>query len=157
MTPRNMISVLGERFDFARPKCFLKTALCLGIGAALAACQSAAPVTNPPLMLKTMTPALPLMQSIAENTGKCWLQSQSFAPYRLAPGLDTGAGRPRILLVPRDKPEERPVLVVEASGDPATLQAFGPLLASPLRTRIEEDLRQWVKGATSCNGGPRSS
>ncbi len=90
---------------------------------ALAACQ---PKPEPPRAASQA--ALPVMERIALGANACWFKSgdPAFKAYRLAPELNSFSGRPRILLVPRNSPESRPMLVVQAEGNPANLQAFGP-------------------------------
>lgn len=97
--------------------------------------------------------ALPTMERIALAANACWFKSgdASFKPYRLAPELNSFSGRPRILLVPRNTPEARPLLVVQAEGNPAKLAAFGPLLDSALSSRISSDVNRWAKGNKSCS------
>lgn len=97
--------------------------------------------------------ALPTMERVALAANACWFKSgdASFKPYRLAPELNSFSGRPRILLVPRNSPEARPLLVVQAEGNPAKLAAFGPLLSSGLSSRISADVNRWAKGNKSCS------
>ena len=75
----------------------------------------------------------------------------AFKSYRMAPELNSFSGKPRILLVPAKNPNGLPLAVIEASGEPARLNAFGPLMAEPLGTRIADDARRWATGHTGCS------
>lgn len=118
---------------------------------ALAACQS----TEGPGMqqLTASRAALPVMESVMVAANRCWFASgdQAFAPYMLAPELNSFSGRPRILLVPRGAPEERPLAVVNAEGEPARIEIFGPLMDGALGSRIASDVGRWASGNESCS------
>jgi len=118
----------------------------------LTGCQSDGPGPGN-LTLQASEPALPAMERIALTASKCWFRSgnRNFKPYRLAMELNSLTGRPRILLVPRNKPEDRPLAVIEAEGDPATIKAYGALLFSPTGNLMVADIRDWTKGSTTCN------
>jgi hypothetical protein len=121
---------------------------CAAAGLSLvAACQSKPPAPA------ASTAALPTMERVALGANACWFKSgdAAFKAYRLAPELNSFSGRPRILLVPRKSPEARPLAVVQAEGQPARLQAFGPLLSEPVGTRITTDVRRWAAGGQGCN------
>lgn len=92
------------------------------------------------------------METIAIAAQKCWFASgdAAFRPYRMANELDSYVGRPRILLVPAENPEERPLLVVQAEGAPVRLDTFGPLMAEPVGPRIAADVARWGSGDRSC-------
>lgn len=96
--------------------------------------------------------ALPVMERVALSANACWFKSKdpAFAAYKLAPELNSFSGTPRILLVPANSPESRPLAVVQAAGNPAKLNAFGPLLAGPLGARISADASRWARGAQGC-------
>ena len=96
--------------------------------------------------------ALPTMERVAVNANRCWFKSGDpmFQPYRLAPELNSFSGRPRILAVPRNSPESRPVLVVQAEGSPARLDAFGPLMDGASGDRIRRDVLKWASGTPGC-------
>ena len=70
--------------------------------------------------------------------------------YRLAPELNSFSGRPRILVVHRNSPESRPLLVVQAEGSPAKLDAFGPMMSEPVGARIATDVKRWAAGGKGC-------
>jgi len=100
----------------------------------------------------TQEAALPLMERMASNAHQCWFKSASadFKPYRFAPELNSFSGRPRFLLVPYNEPTARPLLVVEASGNPAQLNVYGALMTTKTGKQIEQDLARWVKSSSSC-------
>ncbi|MDX3924848.1 MAG: hypothetical protein QHC90_03440 [Shinella sp.] len=113
----------------------------------LAACQSRAPAPSP------NSAALPTMERVALGANACWFKSgdAAFKPYRLAPELNSFTGRPRILVVHRNAPESRPLLVVQAEGSPAKLDAFGPLMGEEaMGPRIASDVRRWSAGGKGC-------
>jgi hypothetical protein len=118
------------------------------LSVALAGCQSGrAPVATGPNRT-----ALSTMERVAINANTCWFKSAdpAFAAYRLAPELNSFSGRPRFLVVPRNSPESRPVLVVEAQGNPARLNAFGPMMGESTSARISHDVTRWANGAKGC-------
>lgn len=128
----------------------LKTVCLVGLFSttfALTGCQREAP------RQAVLGAALPTMERVALSANACWFKSgdPAFKAYRLAPELNSFSGRPRILIVPRNSPESRPLLVVQAEGNPAKLAAFGPLLDSALSQRISSDVNRWSKGVKSCS------
>ena len=118
------------------------------IAVALSSCQS----TRQPEGARTA--ALPVMERITMGASACWFKSKdpAFAEYKMAPELDSYSGKPRLLLVARHKPESRPDLVIMAEGDPARLQAFGPLMQGPLNGKITAGVNHWARGNTGCPG-----
>jgi len=96
--------------------------------------------------------ALPAMENIALNARNCWFKSgaKGFQAYRLAPELRSYSGRPRLLIVPYHSPGERPLLVVEARGNPARIAAYGPLMQTNLSQKISRDLLNWSGGGKKC-------
>ena len=98
------------------------------------------------------SPALAMMETVAISAQKCWFASKdpAFSKYRMANELNSFSGRPRILLVPARKPEANPLLVVQAEGAPARMQAFGPLMDGEHGSRIASDVRRWSAGDTGC-------
>lgn len=123
----------------------------LGLAAlSLAACQAErAPVASS----SASRAALPVMERVALGANACWFKSgdPAFKQYRLAPELNSFSGRPRILLVPRNSPESRPMLVVQAEGNPAKVDAFGPAMNEPHAARITTDVKRWVNGGKGCS------
>ena len=129
-----------------RPRLSARLLLPLLAATALAACQTKTP---PP---KANGGALPTMERIALGANSCWFKSgdPAFKAYRLAPELNSFSGRPRILVVHRNSPEARPLLVVQAEGSPAKLDAFGPLMSEPVGARIATDVKRWAGGGKGC-------
>ncbi len=112
----------------------------------LAACQSGSQAPS------KETAALPVMERVALGARECWFKSKdaAFTAYRLAPELNSFSGRPRILLVKSTAPTALPVLVVQAEGNPAKMEAFGPLMQGPLNARITADVNHWARGGSGC-------
>lgn len=87
------------------------------------------------------------LQKVNAQAHLCWLKDRDFADYGIVPELDT-TSTPRVLIVPRGKPQALPKAVIVASADGA--QFYGPLSASPLAGRINGDISRWASGATGC-------
>ena len=123
--------------------------LALSAPAALSACQATGPGNS---AFKTSKRALPAMEQVALAARECWFRSNDadFRPYRMAPELNSFSGRPRILVVPKPDPNGRPLAVIEAHGDPATVDAYGPLMEQPIGERINKDLKRWTGDSSSC-------
>lgn len=97
--------------------------------------------------------ALPVMERVALGANRCWFKSKDpqFAAYRLAPELNSFSGTPRILLVRKHAPESRPLLVVQATGTPAKMSAFGPLMDDQaVSARVHKDVNHWARGGNGC-------
>lgn len=120
----------------------------LACAVALAACTTAKPRPAP----SASRAALPMMERVALGANACWFKSKdpAFAGYRLAPELNSFSGRPRILLVKAHSPESRPLLVVQAEGNPARLDAFGPMMGEAVSGRITADVNRWAQGGSGC-------
>ena len=129
-----------------RPPASVMLLLPLVAAAALAGCQTKTPAP------KGDSAALPTMERVALGANRCWFKSgdAAFKAYRLAPELNSFSGRPRILLVHSHSPETRPLLVVQAEGNPARLDAFGPLMGEAVGTRVATDVRRWAAGDKGC-------
>jgi hypothetical protein len=111
---------------------------------ALAACQSAAPTTAP----RTSDAAHALNTALAGSLKACWFSGDAaFAGYLYTPEVNAGA--PRILIVAKDDPNGRPLLVIEPTGA-AAASVYGPLLASPVGARAKGDLDRWIAGGSGC-------
>ncbi len=126
-----------------KPAIFLMTALSV-----LSACS---PRAEKPVV-EAGRAALPTMERVARGASQCWFKSgdKEFAPYRMALELDSYSGKPRILLVHKHSPEARPLLVVQAEGNPARMQAFGPMMAESHGPRINTDVTRWANGGAGC-------
>lgn len=96
--------------------------------------------------------ALAKMERVALGARQCWFKSgdPEFRKYTLSPELNSFSGRPRILIVPARNPNDRPVLVVQAEGNPGQMERFGPLMQTSLSERIARDTERWASGQRSC-------
>jgi hypothetical protein len=97
--------------------------------------------------------ALPVMERVMLGANRCWFKSADplFASYKMAPELNSYSGTPRILLVKKHSPEARPLLVVQAEGSPAKIDAYGPLMSEPaMSERVHKDVNSWVRGGQGC-------
>lgn len=117
--------------------------------AALSSCQSQKAAQAPATVRSA---ALPVMERITTGANACWFRTKdpAFAAYRMAPELNSFSGKPRLLLVAKHSPESRPLLVIMAEGDPARLQAFGPLMDGALHGKITAGVNHWARGNTGC-------
>ena len=117
-----------------------------GLAALVAACQSPTPAKGPDRS------ALSTMERVALGANGCWFKSgdAAFAAYKLAPELNSFSGRPRILVVHKGSPESRPLLVVQAEGNPSKLDAFGPMMQGATGPRIVKDVTRWASGGKAC-------
>ncbi|MDH4413239.1 MAG: hypothetical protein QE484_08030 [Rhizobium sp.] len=115
--------------------------------AGLVACKPEAP--RPPAGGQS---ALDIMEKVAVGANRCWFKSgdPAFKAYSLAPELTSFSGRPRILLVRKGSADIRPLLVVQAEGRPARLDAFGPMMNESLAPRIRQDVVRWAQGEKAC-------
>ncbi|MGL4405980.1 MAG: lipoprotein [Notoacmeibacter sp.] len=120
--------------------------------ALLSGCQTSAPKPRPEGTITVSRAALPVMERVALGARECWFRSKdpAFRAYKLAPELTSQNGRPRILIVPAKNPNGLPLAVVEATGNPARMSAFGPLMNEPLGKRITSDVNHWVAGSDAC-------
>lgn len=105
-----------------------------------------------PIALDSSKAALPTMERIALSANSCWFKSRDkdFRGYSLAPELNSFTGRPRILVVPARNPASRPLLVVQAQGNPARVEAFGPMMQQSHGGRIANDVNRWASGQSGC-------
>lgn len=113
------------------------------VGFVAAACSA----TERPVQPTGRGVSVSTLQRINTQAHRCWLTDADFKAYGIVPELNT-TGTPRLLVIPRGKPQALPQLVVTASG--SSTQVYGPLAASPLSPRIEKDVARWATGATSC-------
>jgi hypothetical protein len=91
--------------------------------------------------------AVSTLQKVNTQAHQCWLKDEAFKAYGIVPELDT-SGTPRLLVIPRGKPQALPQLVIAAMGPSVSL--YGPLTESPLSPRIKADVGRWSKGASGC-------
>ena len=118
----------------------------------LAACRSG-PTAGDGISVPGDNSALSTMERIAVAAQKCWFgpQAAGFDGLAMSPELTSFSGKPRILAVPRGNVAGLPKLVIEASGEPAHVSAYGPLMDGPQGAVIEADTRRWAAGDTSCS------
>lgn len=114
---------------------------------ALASCQS-----KPQQTASHGPSALDIMEKVAVGANRCWIKSgdPAFKAYTMAPELNSFSGKPRILLVRKGSGDIRPLLVVQAEGRPARLDAFGPMMGEPVSSRINSDVNRWARGGKDC-------
>ncbi|WP_394689143.1 hypothetical protein [Hoeflea sp.] len=91
--------------------------------------------------------AVATLQRVNSRAHACWLADSDFKDYGLVPELDT-TSTPRLLVIPRGKPQSLPQAVIIASSGGA--QFYGPLSTSPLAGRIKDDISRWAAGAAGC-------
>ncbi|MBU4530389.1 MAG: hypothetical protein KUA43_00880 [Hoeflea sp.] len=113
-------------------------------GFALAACS---PAAKPPAGLSAHAQSVSTLQRVNTQANACWLKDSDFKNYGIVPELDT-TSTPRVLIIPRGKPQSLPQAVIVASAGGA--QFYGPLSTSPLAGRINSDISRWASGATGC-------
>ena len=91
-----------------------------------------------------------MMARVARRVQACWFDRRRAAlkGTRLAAELDSYSGRPRILIVPRNRPQGLPKIVAEARavGGRSRFERYGPLLDATLAA----DLDRWAAGNPSC-------
>ncbi|WP_407920777.1 hypothetical protein [Allorhizobium terrae] len=93
-----------------------------------------------------------VIHRVMKGASSCWFKSNdpAFKSYKMDAELTSFSGQPRILLVRKGSSDIRPLLVVMASGNPAKLEAFGPMMSEPVSSRISTDVKRWSTGSTSC-------
>lgn len=93
------------------------------------------------------------MERLTLNANRCWFKSKdpAFAAYSLAPELSSFSGKPRFLLVPKGKPEARPLVVVEGASGSGAVATYGPLMGESLGGRIGADVTRWAAGGNGCS------
>ena len=128
----------------------IRTMLTVGVLALLSACAPA-PQAYSTAASKADT-GLDRMERLTLTANRCWIKSldPAFAAYTLAPELSSFSGKPRFLLVPRGKPEARPLLVVEGQSGSTHVSTYGPLMNDKIAGRISNDIGRWSNGSASC-------
>jgi len=94
------------------------------------------------------------MVHVAKRIQACWFKNgnAAFKPYRMAAEVNSFSGKPRVLIVPKNRPGGLPKLVVQAErvNGITTVSTFGPLLQSSGGARLESSVRHWARGNSSC-------
>ena len=118
--------------------------------AGLAACSTKAPTVSAGNKADT---GLDRMERLALTANRCWFKSgdPAFASYTLSAELASFSGRPRFLLVPKGKPEAKPLLVVEGKSGSGAVATYGPVMGLPLGSRVDSDIRRWSAGGNGCS------
>jgi hypothetical protein len=97
--------------------------------------------------------AYALVSKLAAAMKRCWFMGGDpmFGDYVAAPEPNATGG-PRILVVQRNTPDGRPVLVIEILGGGAKpkVNVYGPLATGAAGERIGRDLRRWLDGGDGC-------
>ncbi len=106
-----------------------------------------------PSMAQPSDAAYALANRLGAAMERCWFMGGDpvFGAYVYS--LEPNAtGGPRILVVPRDSREGRPVLVIDilGAGPKPRVNVYGPLAAGPGADRIGRDLRRWLDGGDGC-------
>jgi len=130
-----------------RPELLMKriwTTLVLASGFAVSACS---PASGPAAGIGAHSASVATLQRVNTQAHACWLKDTEFAEYGIIPELDT-TSTPRLLIIPRGKPQALPKAVIVASAGNA--QFYGPLSASPMAGRINSDISRWASGGTGC-------
>ena len=115
-------------------------ALALGVSACT-------PAASPPAGLSAHAQSVSTLQRVNSQAHICWLKDGAFKAYGIVPELDT-TSTPRLLIIPRGKPQSLPQAVIVASAGQA--QFYGPLSSQPLAGRINTDISRWASGGTGC-------
>jgi hypothetical protein len=119
---------------------------------ALALFAACTPKPTPPTPTSVSKAALATMERIAVGANSCWFKSndKDFRGYAFAPELNSFSGLPRMLVVPARNLAGRPLLVVQAEGNPARIEAFGPMMQQGHSSRISADINRWASGQKGC-------
>ncbi|WEX11649.1 hypothetical protein [Chelativorans sp. AA-79] len=121
-----------------------------GLVGALAACRG----EPGPLSLQAdARNPVSVLQRVNQAGAECWMRSSDpdFRDLRLVPELDTSAGRPRLLVLEKGNTSGLPVMVIEASGSPVTIETYGPLAGTRTGARVNDDIARWSGGHVSCS------
>ena len=123
----------------------MRRILCLVMVAALAGCTPKPKVTV--VKPSSQAVAIATLQKVNSAAYACWPKDKELKAYGIIPELDT-TGTPRILLVPKGKPQSLPKLVIAANG--RQISTFGPLMEGAEAGRINADVSRWAAGGTGC-------
>ena len=132
-----------------RPASRVTSALFVATATLLAGCGT---VPEPVAPSSGKATGLDLMERLTLNADRCWFRSGDpvFESYGLAPELSSFSGRPRFLIVPEGKPEERPLLVIEGRTGSSDVSIYGPLTGSPAGDKAAADIDRWRTGSDDC-------
>lgn len=101
-------------------------------------------------------PKYGLAELLSKQIRKCWYGAggSDFSAYAAESDINPLFKRARILLLPKEDLEAKPVLVIEAldkNSSQATVSAYGPLMQTAQGSRITADLKRWTSGSQACN------
>lgn len=126
-----------------------RTIVLLSISGLLAACTQSAPPNN----LASERPQTTMVR-VAKQVQACWFgkNDPALKKFKMATELDSFSGKPRILIVPRNRPTGLPTLVAQAERINGRNQfsTFGPLLSTQDGPRLNASLQRWAGGSTTC-------
>ena len=93
------------------------------------------------------------MERVTLAANRCWFKSgdPAFRAYSLAPELSSFSGKPRFLLVPKGRPEAKPLLVVEGQDGSRDVSTYGPVMGTGLAGRVSGDIARWNAGSDRCD------
>ena len=125
-----------------------------GIAGALFLAAATLAGSAPQALAQPSDAAYALVNRLSAEMKRCWFMGGDpmFGDYVAGPEPNATGG-PRILVVPRNTPDGRPVLVVEilGAGPKPRVNVYGPLAAGPAADRIGRDLRRWIDGRDGCS------
>ena len=121
------------------------------IPALMAAATLAACTPKPPKVTvvrpSSHSVAVATLQKVNSAAHECWMGDKAFKAYGIVPELDT-TGTPRILVIPKGKPQSLPKLVIASNG--RQISTFGPLAEGEMAGRINADVARWASGGKGC-------
>ena len=132
----------------------MKTASFLSFVFLLAACAAKPDMT--PIAYSSLGEAYKLAESYAKAANRCWFEAkpQEFSRYKIASELDSLSGRPRLLIVPKNRPTDRPLLVIQTQNNDqgsVNVDVYGPLLGDEkIGSIVRQDVEVWKDGRFSC-------
>ena len=95
-----------------------------------------------------------IMVRVASQAQLCWFKKSdpAFTNFSMATELNSHAGRPRVLIVPKNNQAGLPKLVIQAERivGISGVSTFGPLLDSSDGARIQDSVSKWAAGNKSC-------
>jgi len=114
----------------------------------LGACTTSNNITPIPQSPQTQ------MVHIAKRIQACWFKSKDprFKKFKMASEVNSYAGKPRVLIVPKNKPSGLPKLVVQSErvGGSNVVSGFGPLLQTADGLQLKTSVDRWAKGNSAC-------
>lgn len=101
-------------------------------------------------------PKYGLANLVSDQIRKCWFGAggSGFSDYAAESDVNPVFNRARILLVPKNDLEAKPLLIVEATDKnktQATISAYGPMMRGAQAARINADLKRWTSGSQACS------